>query len=294
MAYTAKVVLDSVNPAGHRLATVECDYWRAIHAEFLTHRTLSRNSSGSRAIPVEKVLARVESDPALPVFWAKNQKGMQAVEELSGRALDLVKATWLGARDGAVGAARYMAELGLHKALANRIVEPWAHIQTVFTTTMPGLMNFLMLRCHPDAQQECRALAEAVLAAVAGSKPEMVGWGGWHLPYLTAEERRTAIASRQVRWSIARVARVSYANHGTGKVDHAADEALHDLLQSRGHMSPFEQVAEAVEPHRVPAGGEGNFGPGCGWQQYRKLLPGEAIFEGNPRREEIRRALYEW
>lgn len=48
----------------------------------MTHRVFSRNSSSSRAIPIEKMVQQVENDPVIPVYWGKNQKGMQAKEEL--------------------------------------------------------------------------------------------------------------------------------------------------------------------------------------------------------------------
>lgn len=46
-----KVVLDSIGPNAKRLVTVECRYWRAIHAEIMTHRDRARNAASSRAIP---------------------------------------------------------------------------------------------------------------------------------------------------------------------------------------------------------------------------------------------------
>jgi hypothetical protein len=63
MGYSAKVILDSVSPAGVRLTTAEVTFPRIVLAEFNTHRMLSRNSASSRAIPVEKRIAMVEADP---------------------------------------------------------------------------------------------------------------------------------------------------------------------------------------------------------------------------------------
>ena len=84
MACTVKVVADSTAAHGIRLTSLQLRYWRAIHAEFMTHRVFTRNASSSRAIPVKKVLSQVWNDPAGPVHWGANQAGMQAKAELTG------------------------------------------------------------------------------------------------------------------------------------------------------------------------------------------------------------------
>lgn len=81
--YSTRVLKDSVAPCGKRLTTWELTYPRFVHAELMTHRLFSRNSASSRAIPTEKLIERVEKDPAMPIFWGKNQKGMQAEVEMS-------------------------------------------------------------------------------------------------------------------------------------------------------------------------------------------------------------------
>ena len=82
MTVSAKVIKDSISPQGIRITTLELEYPRIIHSELMTHRVFSRNSASSRAIPVSKVIELVESNPAMPVHWGKNQAGMQAKEEL--------------------------------------------------------------------------------------------------------------------------------------------------------------------------------------------------------------------
>ena len=81
---SARVIADSMNPGGQRITTLQLRYWRAVHAELLTHRSMSRNASSSRAIPVRKVLAQVWHDPAGPEHWGVNQAGMQALTESEG------------------------------------------------------------------------------------------------------------------------------------------------------------------------------------------------------------------
>src|SRR5688500_18455402 len=78
----AKVLLDSLAPNNVRLTTFELTYPRIVHSEFMTHRTFSRNSASSRAIPLKKMIERVKNNPFFPLHWGKNEKGMQASTEL--------------------------------------------------------------------------------------------------------------------------------------------------------------------------------------------------------------------
>ena len=59
----ARILADSISLTGKRLTTFEVVIPRIVLAEFNTHRTMSRNSASSRAIPVEKQIARVEREP---------------------------------------------------------------------------------------------------------------------------------------------------------------------------------------------------------------------------------------
>src|SRR5271156_6229679 len=96
----AKIICDSIGPSGVRLTTFVLTYPRFIHSEFLTHRQFSRNASSSRAIPVKKQIQMVIDNPAIPLDFRKNQKGMQAGEPLENQAAAVN--LWLSARDEAV------------------------------------------------------------------------------------------------------------------------------------------------------------------------------------------------
>src|SRR5579871_6325666 len=131
--YEAKIILDSVGPNEARLTTFELQYPRIVHAELMTHRVFSRNSASSRAIPTEKLLGRIEEDPMLPVWWGKNQSGMQAREELEGEALAEAKRVWLLSVMDGVRAARALGATGLDKQIANRAAELGMFITVVVT-----------------------------------------------------------------------------------------------------------------------------------------------------------------
>lgn len=267
MSFSAKIIADSVSEKGFRITTMELRYPRFIHSEFMTHRAFSRNASSSRAIPVSKIIQDVLVDPAMPVYWGKNQPGMQAHQELTGIELDLAKAHWLTARDNAVELARKMIDDGAHKQIVNRILEPWAHIKVVVTAT--EWANFYQLRRHPDAQPEMQTLAEAMWLAYGNSIPITLPVGRWHLPYVW----ETHLMDHDlIKASVARCARVSYWTHDGKSPDFHADIKLHDRLIGAVpmHASPAEHQALSHEGSKEH---QANF---RGWLQYRQMLPGAA------------------
>lgn len=71
----------------------------------------------------------------MPIYWGSNKPGMQAGEELEPKLLDINRQLWLDARDKCIANAEAMIARGLHKQIANRILEPWAHINVVVTAT---------------------------------------------------------------------------------------------------------------------------------------------------------------
>lgn len=260
----AKIIADSVNPVGNRITTWIVKFPRFILAEFNTHRMLSRNSSSSRAIPVERIIKSIEEDPALPEFWGKNQKGMQASVELTEDEREKAKKQWLYARDLMIHKVRMLQDLDVHKQLANRLLEPWMH-QTVLCTATEW-ENFFALRAHKDAQPEFKALAFKMLELYNGNTPKKLNVGNWHIPFGDQYLDNVSI-SDALKICTARAARVSY-NNFEGDIDFEKDYDLHDKLLSSGHLSPFEHCAKALDESRTV----GNF---LGWEQYRKTFQGE-------------------
>lgn len=273
---TAKVIEDSISAAGVRLVTMQLCYPRFIHSELMTHRVFSRNASSSRAIPVQKMLDMVRSEPAMPIHWGKNQPGMQANEQLSGRYLAQAKDLWCEAALAAANIASQMNDLGLHKQVANRILEAFQHISVIVTAT--EWHNFFELRAHPDAQPEIHELAIRMREAMEQSTPKLLKQGEWHLPYISEEERSMYFEKVLCQMSAARCARVSYLTHDGQKPDQVKDILLYErLIESKPmHASPVEH--QATPDHWVSDGSfegwttpelHGNF---VGWKQFRKSL----------------------
>jgi thymidylate synthase ThyX len=273
MPFSARVLLDSVSPAGVRLTTMEVRYPRFIHSEFLTHRNFSRNSSSSRAVPIRKMIDAVRNEPAMPVWWGRNQSGMQARQEIGDDARALAEDEWRRALTDALAHAERLAasDINLHKQLVNRILEPFAWITVIVTAT--EWANFFAQRTHEDAQPELKYVAGLMLEAYRGSEPRALGTGEWHMPLILPDEEASLPTDVLLRISVARCARVSYLSHD-GKRDHTKDIELYERLVgggANGHWSPFEHVAT---PLPSAERWSGNF---RGWEQYRKRFAQENV-----------------
>lgn len=244
---TAKIICDSVSPSRVRLTTMELNYPRFIHSEFMTHRMFSRNASSSRAIPVEKMIAAVRSSPAMPIHWGKNQAGMQAREELPEIEIDVVKNDWNYASKRMTEIATLMSEMNLHKQIVNRILEPFQWIKVIVTATEWD--NFFKLRHHEDAQPEIRELADVMKSAMYCSDPTLLQPGEWHLPYVDLNEFDDSSdpLPEAIKCSVARCARISFLNHDNSTPDIVKDIALADMLLAAGHLSPFEHIATPMD-----------------------------------------------
>lgn len=291
MPFSVKIIADSISSEDSRLTTMELMYPRFIHSEFMTHRVLSRNSSSSRAIPVNRMLEEIRQNPAMPIYWGSNQPGMQAGKEVEN--VEHARLLWLEAMESAVRHAERMNAQGLHKQIVNRLLEPFAHIRVVVTAT--EWKNFFALRCHPDAQPEIQVLAEMMEHEYWTNIPNLLKIGDWHLPYITEEDVREAKdLDNNPEWaadplmdflipiSVARCARVSYKTHEGKPTTLDADLALYERLvkASPPHMSPAEHQATPDKVVTPEAEGmhdlywhsrdlHGNF---TGWKQFRKIL----------------------
>lgn len=281
---SVRVIADSVNPIGDRITTMEGVFNRYLLAEFNTHRILSRNSASSRAIPVRKMLSQVLWDPATPINWGANQAGMQARAELTGWRRWLSRHLFLLARFPALLIVWLLSKVGLHKQVANRLLEPWVWHTVVFTAT--DFRNFFKLRLHPDAQPEFQEFARCAKEAIDNSTPTLLDWGMWHLPYVTAEDYAAAAMHEgklagpypiTAMMSVSRCAAVSYVRQNE-KREINKDLELAARLSRSGHWSPFEHVAVA---DKEDEGWHTNFTGG--WKQLRKFYRGEDGWETDER-----------
>ena len=289
MTISVKIICDS-RYGGDRLTTMELKYPRFIHAEFMTHRVFTRNASSSRAIPIQRQIDMIKEDTAMPIHWGKNQSGMQAREELTGQDLEDAKKLWLMARDEAIATAQGFIQVGAHKQIVNRILEPFSHITVLVTSDSWG--NFFALRDHPDAQPEIRELARQMKLAMDSWVPQVLDSPDeWHLPYIDEQDvkdaqdkirstsitrampTRSEVAKILCAVSAARCARVSYLTHDKKRPTLEEDMNLFYRLAHANppHMSPCEHQAH---PCREPR--EGNFRR---WSQFRHTIQGNTVYD---------------
>lgn len=296
---TATVIADSISENGKRLTTLHLRYPRFVHAEFLTHRVFSRNARSSRAVPIAKMIEEIKTDPVVPLHWGAAQKGMQADQECEmmvglhspefGLTEDYDRETaWLAARDMAVMVAEGFAEAGYHKQVANRLLEPFMHIDTLVSASEWD--NFFALRIHRDAEPHIRMLAEEIRRAMADSTVRVLKPGEWHLPYIDHVDwsigwsrhgmNERAALEELAKLSVARCARISYVPFD-GNSDIDSELRRYEILRMSGHWSPFEHQATPDETFAIRSVGShqyvnprdhGNF---VGWRQHRRIVERE-------------------
>lgn len=280
----ATIIADSVSAyTNQRITTFELEYPRFIHSEFMTHRQFSRNSASSRAIPIDKMIEQVAFNPAIPIHWGLNQSGMQAKDKQAD--INACNEAWCNARDSAIHHAYQLKNLGLHKQIVNRVLEPFCMMKTLVTAT--NYDNFFYLRLHKDAQPEIQQLARVMYEAMKESKPVKLYQGQWHTPYYgngywnlhSDDDLETALMI-----SCSCSAQVSYR-----KTDASIDKAkaIYDKLVNSQpvHASAFEHCATPIDD---PLDDDGYFKQGIiccsdygnyysgnfvNWIQYRQLIP---------------------
>jgi hypothetical protein len=250
---SARIISDRIADSGHRLTTFEMKFHRFVLAEVNTHTLLSRNSASSRAIPLRSrdreartgTLDRLEDNgPAFPIRWPLEQPGMQGADEEVAN-IEAARNAWTHAMKEAIAWAEALAAMGLHKSVANRIIEPYGwHVATISAVDWAGFFNQRSWHHSKMAQPEFAAVATQVEDLWAGNDPEPLAAGDFATPYIRPEEYDEFDLFERCKVSTARTARTSYLTH-EGIRDVEADLVLYDRLATAepAHASPFQHVA---------------------------------------------------
>ncbi len=266
MSYSSKILLDSISPLKQRLLTLELTFPRIVLAEFSKHRMFSFNSASSRAIPFKKMVERVQNDMFVPIEFGREQKGMQTGEPILDA--DSARYTWIDAGRDAIRRANQLHELGVHKAICNRLIEPFSWITIIITAT--DWNNFFRLRRHIDAEVHIRKIADLAYESIQNSTPKFIDFNSWHLPLIQDDEQNLDIELKK-KVSVARAARVSYLCHnGTRSID--KDIELYNRLvcgSDFGHWSSFEHAA-------TPTKEDCYMGNLHSWKSFRKEFSNES------------------
>jgi thymidylate synthase ThyX len=310
MGYDCKILLDSVNEIGKRLTTFEITFPRCVLSEFNTHRMFSRNSASSRAIPIKRMLERVQSDPFIPERWGKPGKGMGAKEYWPVDSVEHNNLTsmWKMQLAWVITTVANYKSIG-NKEDLNRLLEPFMFHTVIVTATEWD--NFFYQRTNDSADWKIHKIANLMYEAYHHGKYPLrtLKVGEWHCPLTSQTDdavlveqylQETANLEQRIelcknsyrdryeydhdaaydeifkRVSVARCARSSYLTHH-GIRDIKEDLDLFDRLVIFGHWSPLEHVAtpfivENSTGYIRTNGRSGNF---LGWRQYRKDFPQE-------------------
>ena len=285
---SVKVIADSIRPDCYlewqnkctpgiyqdlpgRIITIVMRYARWIHAEFMTHRDRARNAASSRAISVSKGLMNCTFRP---IDIPSEQRGMQGGDKLSEDAKNIVYADIDEMCEFTLSNLTKWIDLGVHKSIINRYLEPFSHIEVVCTATRWD--HFLGLRHHPDAEPHFQQLAAMVRDSLNKSVPRATFY---HRPFITVEDIGDGNAlmvgdvngvdsllthDETFKVSAARAAGISYR-----RPDLTLEKELkicEDLITKR-HSSPLEHPATC-------SGVDRNYrsGPMVGWKTLRTML----------------------
>lgn len=235
------------------IVTFEVTFHRYILSEFNTHRMFSRNGASSRAIPLKRMIELVRENTATPCYWGKNRPGMSAIEEIEDIAA--AKHAWQQAAENAISSALELEQLGVHKQVANRLLEPFMYQKMLVTAT--DFENWFWLRDHEDAQPEIRDLARAMKLALEQSRPMVIKHGQWHVPYVERtidrsgkmhyyDETGAEISLEQaLKISASCAAQVSYRRNDTSL--EKAEDIFDRLIRAEPqHFSPLEHQATPI------------------------------------------------
>lgn len=298
---SAEIIADSYNPDfKSRITTMIIEYPRIILAEINTHRTFSRSSSSSRAIPVKKMLEHIENSPAMPLRFGENQRGMQDKGTDSSNA-EAAKELWIASAKSAASFASVMDSMGIHKQVCNRIVEPYQTMRTCITATCWN--NFFNLRFHQDADPTLYALAQVMKEAMLESTPDVLSHWQWHMPFVdghfdedgeqffTDEEGNIISEEEALKISASCSAQTSFRLSDTSL--EKAESIYKKLIESKpAHASPLEHQAKAIPFNGIEDARDyfnfegvthidrngipwsGNY---FGWIQHRQLIPENAV-----------------
>jgi hypothetical protein len=249
---------------GTAITTLVCEYPRPIHAQLLTHRVFSKNSSSTRAVPLKTAIEQVQTNPA-KYIWTANQPGMQGEVITDPKELFQINAAYNMAITSActfakiLGGKKSEGNLEVHKQNAGRLLEPFQNIRICLTSTEWD--NWDWLRIDGAAQGEIAELAEAMKQAREdnASKYLELTEREWHLPFIhRAINQKTGIleyfhpeTSRQLTLDEAKELSMSICAQTSYRKEDYSDDKTKTVIErlftgNKVHASPSEHQATPI------------------------------------------------
>jgi len=233
---SAKVVAKTQSK-GQELISVLMTYPLFIHAEVLRHRNFASSVQSNRAVSFERNVKFLNSEGCVLPIIGTAQKGMVDSGLLEESNLKDAYERIQNASYRAIIDARSLVLTGVHHSIANRYLAPYLPCAHLMTGLDIWWNDFFAQRIKPDAERNIQALAVAVKEAIESqfdSRNEI------HIPFYK-EVALKANGFQRVFSSVAKCARVSYANYEVEKSPEKELEFVRKLWQSK-HVSPFEHV----------------------------------------------------
>ena len=199
---------------------------------------------------------------------------MQAYEKMSDQDAEFCEKIWLHQRDEVINSVEQLNDLGLHKQIVNRLLEPWMWTTVISTGPIRAWNHLFNLRCAADAEPHFQKIANMAKEEIQKSTPENLFLTDWHLPLVDMEGDDELRLADKIKVSVGRCARVSYLTFD-GVRSYEKDIELHDFLTENNHWTPTEH--QALPFPQKYLGEINNQGGILGkyWIQYRKTFKNE-------------------
>ena len=294
---SAKVIAHSKSSVtGKEMVTFEWEFPRLILAEVNTHKMLNKNTSSSRAIPVNTINNNIMQSPSMPVRFGAKNKGMQDngkhsakvnIRMSNGEYVEVSPETaWSIAAKKAIEDSEAFNNADYAKQICNRLTEPFQRVKMVISGTEWN--NFFWLRHHHMADPTMEALAKCAKQALEASTPTILQPGEWHVPYYNdgvwkhCTKPLKRYAPMLVEGGFIEVEVDSFGHSLQQALDISASccaqasyRKLEDTLEKAAkvvanlnlhgeqpddpvHASPLEHQASPIEPCSGPVKGEGD------------------------------------
>lgn len=271
---------------GDEIITYKLTYPRIILSEVNTYKMLEKNTSSSRAIPIEKMIEVVEKEPFIPIAFQKQHKGMQGTEYITDeKEIESCVNLWLDGRDSALSVIDEFIDLvGVTKQVLNRIIEPWMWVTQLCTGTRESFEHLFEQRCpiynvenlkfiskrdaiflfpslkdltdlewlqrnSGQAEIHFMDLAEKMYDALNESTPDVLKEGEWHIPFQEEiwKGKQAEKLEDVIKMSCAMTARVSYTTINDNEVlTLEKAKKIYDKCVKSGHFSVVGHCAKCM------------------------------------------------
>lgn len=177
-----KIILDSINEENSRLTTIIIKCPQSFSHEFMKHKMFIKNIGNFKQDTILTTIESVEKDMSLLKNIGKKTK---KIEKIAHDLKFKVTQMWLNRAKKVENEAKKLINLGMHKQIANKILEPYVFNTILITGTQKSYSDFFLLAEKRQKIKEMQILANEIILIYKNNKPVLLPEGSWHLPYIT-------------------------------------------------------------------------------------------------------------